>query len=839
MNTFLRCDRTVATRCGPAFSRAAVLAALVTVATLIALPAARAQGLAGMSQEDKLRASAAAQGRSPADAATGAAGAGAVVPPTVRPVLAPGQGPLSSRPGSAADPRMGRPADAMPSAPEPRALPPVEPSEFQRFVQQSTGRLLPRFGASLFEDAPSTFAPVENVPVTPDYLVGPGDELRIRVWGAVEGDHRSTVDRNGNIDIPQIGTVAVAGVRMDRLEAHVRAAIAKSYRNFELSVTLGQLRSIQVFVVGQARRPGSYTVSSLSTLVSALFASGGPSATGSMRRVQLRRGDKVVTEFDVYDFLARGDKSRDARLLAGDVIFIPPEGPTVAVSGSVRVPGIFELKADTPLSEVLALAGGLASTAAGQRASVERIEGRQVRRVETFDLAGDGLKRVLRDGDVVSVQPISPRFANAVTLRGHVAMPMRHPFRPGMRVSDLIPEREALVVPDYYLRRNLITRRDLVEERESGQGGPGLPGRIASQEQGPAMAGRVPLRRDGAVDSGARDAAAPRDSNQLLDEIRDISRAEVNWDYAVVERLDSDLTTRLIPFNLGQAVIDRSPEQNLVLQPGDVVTIFSRADFGVPAARRSAMVVLENEFRAPGVYQAQPGETLRQLVVRAGGLSPNAYLYGAVFTRESTRLSQQKALDEALSRMEADLQRATASRAQNVLPGDADALARETAAQQGTLQRLRQLRATGRIVFNLPEQPQLADIPDLPLENGDRLVVPQRPATVSVLGSVYNAGTFIHRHGQRVGDYVRLAGGPLRTADDRAIYIQRADGSLVSRRQSGWLSGGFENLALMPGDSVVVPENFEYVSWTRTLRDWTQILFQFGLGAAAIKVLRD
>ncbi len=781
------------------------LAGVLTPYPTQAQTQAQAQAFAGMSAEEKARAAAAMQGRTPGAEAAGAAGAaaaGAVVPPTVRPTLAPGKEQLSPRPGSAADPRMVRPVEGTAAAPEPRALPPLEPSEFQRFVQQSTGRLLPRFGASLFEEASSSFVPVENVPVTLDYLVGPGDELRIRVWGAVEGDHRSTVDRNGNIDIPQIGTVAVAGVRMDRLEAHVRAAIAKNFRNFELSVTLGQLRSIQVFVVGQARRPGSYTVSSLSTLVSALFASGGPSATGSMRRVQLRRGDKVVTEFDIYDFLARGDKSRDARLLAGDVIFIPSEGPTVALAGSVRVPGIYELKADTPLSEVLALAGGLASTAAGQRAMVERIEGRQVRRVETFDLNGDGLKRALRDGDVVSVQPISPRFANAVTLRGHVAMPMRHPFRPGMRVSDLIPEREALVVPDYYLRRNLITRADVLE---SGGGRTG-----------------------------------PRDSNQLLGDIQDVSRVEVNWDYAVVERLDpSDLTTRLIPFNLGQAVMDRNPQQDLVLQAGDVVTIFSRAEFGVPAAKRTAMVVLESEFRTPGVYQAQPGETLRQLVVRAGGLSPNAYLYGAVFTRESTRQSQQKALEEAIARMEVDLQRSTATRAQNVLPGDADALARETAAQQGTLQRLRQLRATGRIVFNLPEQPQLADIPDLPLENGDRLMVPQRPAIVSVLGSVYNAGTFIHRNGQRVGDYVRLAGGPLRTADDRAIYIQRADGSLASRRQSGWLSGGFENLVLMPGDSVVVPENFEYVSWTRTLRDWSQIFFQFGLGAAAIKVLKD
>jgi len=772
----------------------------VALAGALASYPTRAQVSAGMSAEDKARAAATMQGRTPGADGTGAAaaGAGTGAPSVVRPTLTPGQGALSPRPGTAGDPRTARPTEAAVTAPEPRALPPEAPSEFQRLVQQSTGRLLPRYGASLFEDAPSTFAPVENVPVTPDYLIGPGDELRIRVWGAVEGDHRTTVDRNGNIDIPQIGTVAVAGVRMDRLEAHVRAAIAKSYRNFELSVSLGQLRSIQVFVVGQARRPGSYTVSSLSTLVSALFASGGPSASGSMRQVQLRRGDKVVTEFDIYDFLARGDKSRDARLLAGDVIFIPPVGATVAVSGSVRVPGIFELKAAfAPMSDVLALAGGLTSTAAAQNATLERIEGRQMRMVDTFELTDTrAAGRPLQDGDLLSVQPVSPRFANAVTVRGHVAMPLRHPWRQGQRVSDLIPDRAALVVPDYWLGRNNAVQ-PVPREQRAGE-------------------------------------------SAVLADLQRQPTLEVNWDYAVVERLDpSDLTTRLIPFNLGQAVMDRNPQQDLVLQPGDVVTIFSRADFGVPAARRSAMVVLENEFRTPGVYQAQPGETLRQLVVRAGGLSPNAYLYGAVFTRESTREAQQKALDEAIARMEVDLQRSTAARAQNVLPSDADALGRETAAQQGTLQRLRQLRATGRIVFNLPEQPQLADIPDLPLENGDRLMVPQRPAIVSVLGSVYNAGTFVHRNGQRVGDYIRLAGGPLRTADDRAIYIQRADGSLASRRQSGWLAGGFENLILMPGDSVVVPENFEYVSWTRTLRDWSQIFFQFGLGAAALKVLRD
>ena len=243
--------------------------------------------------------------------------------------------------GAAAEAAAGRRGAQAPKAPEARVVP-LEPSEFQTFIAQSTGKVLPRYGANLFEDAPTTFAPVENIPMTPDYVIGPGDEIRVRVWGQIEADQRLLVDRNGNVNIPRIGNVAVAGVLMRDLQGHIKSAIERNFRNFDLNVSLGQLRSIQIFVVGQARRPGSYTVSSLSTLVTALFASGGPSATGSMRRVQLKRADKVVTEFDVYDFVVRGDKSKDVRLLPGDVIFIPPEGALVAVSGSVKTPAIYE-----------------------------------------------------------------------------------------------------------------------------------------------------------------------------------------------------------------------------------------------------------------------------------------------------------------------------------------------------------------------------------------------------------------------------------------------------------------------------------------------------------------
>ncbi|MGH8640355.1 MAG: SLBB domain-containing protein, partial [Burkholderiales bacterium] len=378
-------------------------------------------------------------------------------------------------------------------------------TEFQEFVAQSIGRYLPVFGLNLFEGVPTTFAPVDSIPVTPDYVVGPGDEILIRAWGQVDIDFRAVVGRNGMINIPRVGNVNVAGIRYQDLTGYLRSAIGRIFRNFQLNVALGQLRSIQVFVVGQARRPGSYTVSSLSTLVNAVFASGGPSPKGSMRRIQLKRGDKTVTEFDLYDLLLKGDKSKDVQLLPGDVIYIPPVGELAAIHGSVNEPAIYELKGRATLNELLQLSGGLSTTAEGRRVTVERIEDRKARRMDEFALDSTGLGRELKDGDLVRVFALSPRFENAITLRGAVATPGRYAWREGVRVRDIIPDREALIVPDYWQRQNRAAEV-----------------LVAGQQRL-----RVDVRR---------------------------SYDEINWDYAVIERLDrSDLTPLLITFNLGRA----------------------------------------------------------------------------------------------------------------------------------------------------------------------------------------------------------------------------------------------------------------------------------------------
>jgi protein involved in polysaccharide export with SLBB domain len=250
-----------------------------------------------------------------------------------------------------------------------------ELSEFQKFILDNTGRELPIFGAEFFANGQSTFTPIANSPVPSDYPLGPGDELMIRGWGTIDIDYHATVDRNGTINIPTVGTVVLAGVKAGNAENVIRAAIARLYKGVTVNVTFGQLRAMTVYVVGQANRPGTYTVSSVSTLVTALFASGGPNANGSMRRVQVKRGGKVAAELDLYTFIAKGDKSADIKLLDGDTIYIPPAGGFVALVGKVNSPAVYELKSGNETVEsMLDYAGGLPVVADPRRVFLERID---------------------------------------------------------------------------------------------------------------------------------------------------------------------------------------------------------------------------------------------------------------------------------------------------------------------------------------------------------------------------------------------------------------------------------------------------------------------------------
>jgi len=793
--------------------------------------------------------------------------------------------PAGTRPGSngntGAGSRNGRDATTdFPRRAEP--APPPRPNEFQRFVESATGRLLPIFGAGFFADAADTFLSLDNVPVSADYTIGPGDEIVTRAWGSIDVDYRSTVDRNGMLNLPKVGSFNVAGVKAADLEKNLRAQIGRLFTNFNLSVSLGQLRGLRVFVVGPAQRPGVVTLSSQSTMLSAVVAAGGPSPAGSMRKILLRREGRVISELDVYEFLVQGDKSKDVQLAAGDVVVFQPAGPRVALTGSIDTPAIYELKsAQEPLRELLRYAGGAPVLANPNRVQLERIDPAQplaTRFVETFRLDAAGQQKQLRDGDVVTLLAISPQFANAVTLKGHVAQPLRYPFTPGMRIRDLIPDRDALITPDFYRRKNLLVqaiddddRLRLREEVDRSADGSTRGGRSSAefaQSVSGAPAPRSDVRTGAANDArgdrqGSDRAASDRTpAERERSAIREEDRAaamrarrtpaalfdELNWDYATIERLNSDLTTQVIAFNLGKVVLQGDEANNIALAPGDVVTVYSQKDVRVPVARQTRLVSLEGEVNAPGIYQLQPGETLQGLLTRAGGFTPQAYVYGLELSREETRARQRENLATAMNRLEAlsavQAARDAANRRDDPT-GAASSTLVSSAATRAQLSRLSRIQPNGRIALELtPDIRTLDSLPNLPLEHGDRISVPPRPGFVTVAGAVVNNNAFVWKPDRTAGDYLRLAGAD-EAADTDNMFILRADGTVSSAadRRGFFGRGGLESQILHPGDALVVPNQLDFETWgralVRNLKDFAQIFSGFGIGIAAINSIRN
>jgi len=762
--------------------------------------------------------------QSPGTSTPGAANSATPVP-SAAPATGQGEGNLATQ----------RPSDQTQRNSAPLAVAPAPLTEFQQIVAESTGRTLPIFGAGLFNSVPSTFAPVDNIPVTPDYVIGPGDELRIQIWGQVNQQGAYYVDRTGSIALPEVGTVHVAGVQFSQLRDFLMSQLGRIYRNFDLNVNLGQLRSIQVFVVGQARKPGSYTIGSLSTLLNALFASGGPLPQGSLRDIQVKRGGETITHFDLYDLLLHGDKTKDVRLESGDVIFIPEVGPQVAVLGSVTTPAIYELRGEKSFSQMIALAGGLTNVAADSRLRVERIYNHTERNMIDVDLAS-GDSTPVQNGDIVNVSSIIDRFKDAVTLRGNVANPGRYVWHQGMRISDLIPNREALITRNYYLRQNQLG--------QSNRDYTGAEGSLGIQS---GAVGGAAVRREAAASGVAGNSSVGSvltvgNSNFGASTDVILSAPDIDWNYAVIERQNaSDLTTSLLAFNLGKAVLDKDPSQDLELLSGDVVTIFSQADIRAPSAQQTKFVKLEGEFVGAGVYSALPGETFRHLVERAGGLTPNAYLYGSEYTRESTRVTQQARIDEYVQRLSMQIQRSNMAMAASPVSSAQD-LASGAAAQSNErdiLASLRQIRATGRIVLRFtPDSSGTNNLPDISMEDGDRFIVPAVPATVNVVGSVYDQNSFLYAKGQKAGAYLQLAGGPNRDADRKHEFLIRADGEVVSHDLGrGLWNNKFDNLHVYPGDTIMVPEKNLKPSSMRSVIEWSQIISSMGMGFALMGVL--
>lgn len=725
--------------------------------------------------------------------------------------------------------------------------------------QELTTNKLAQFGYSFFRKGGTRFAPLTDVPVGPDYMIGVGDRVIVTLWGSVDGSYELEVNRNGEIVLPKVGSVKVAGVSYGQVQEVVRGSLSRIFKDFHLSVNMGKLRPIKVYLVGEVNSPGDYNLSSLSTLLNALSAAGGPTKNGSLRNIQVKRGGKLVETVDLYDFFLKGDKGRDIRLHAGDTVFIPSLGPVAGIAGNVRRPAIYELKEEKSLKDLLSLADGINSGGYLQRIQLSRVDAHNRKIVTDFNLDPEGAGRsmdeltgaiTIRDMDMVNVFPIDSTLRDYVKLEGYVLRPGDYAIRPGMRLSHLLTRDNLL--PEYYPESGQITRRcppDLHPEVMFFNVGKALAEdpahdlllqefdrvqifsrwemedipkvRINGEVQKP---GEYRLFQNMTVRDLVLQAGNPTQTAYLAN--AEISR---------IRKTGNGVTSFPININLDEAIKGNSKD-NLVLQPFDELNVRKIPNWAEETER---YITLKGEFVFPGVFPIFKGEKLSSVIRRAGGFTDKAYLAGAKFTRQQIMEMQQKRMDEVIARAEADLAKKQAELAS--VAASKEELEATKAALEGmmkSLQVLKNSKAEGRMVIRLTPESELQKSEyNFEVVGGDVLEVPGDPKVVSVMGQVYNSTTFIHLSADDLEDYLAKAGGVTRDAETGDIYIIKADGSVVSRQMSSggiFGFGGFMSRPLDSGDTVVVPQRLERIAWMREIKDIAFILGQIALTAGVL-----
>lgn len=714
---------------------------------------------------------------------------------------------------------------------------------------------LRQFGYDLFVRPPTTFAPVTDVPVGPDYVIGPGDALNILLWGGIQEAYQVEVDRNGAIALPRLGVLQVWGMTIDQVQRLLQQRFSAFYSDFQMAVTLGKLRTILVYVVGEVQQPGSYTVSSLSTIINALFASGGPTKNGSLRRMQLVRQGRPVHTLDLYNFLLKGDKQQDLPLQSGDTILVPLIGPVAGVAGNVKRPAIYEIEPGTTLRQLFELAGSITPLAYLQRVQVERVIANEKRVVVDFNLSvqqqpprQDLWQTSIAAGDLVRVFSILPNLENAVQLEGHVLRPGRYELKPGMRLRDLLPSYNVLQ-PEPYLDYAEILRYVEPDLRRTV-----VPFNLGALLSGDATQNLL-LHPQDTVRIFARADFIDPQRVQILGMVHRpgdypltpgmrvsdlIFRAGGFQKLAHLEKAEltrhrisqqGDTAVR-VEIDLARAMAD-DVEHNLLLEDFDQLVVRPIPDFEL-----NRTVELSGEVRFPGPYPVQKGERLSSVLRRAGGFTPNAYPRGAVFTRTRVKEEQTRRLQELVREQEATLLAQGATGTQAALSGEEAQIQRQSLEQQRLLlERLRGVEPDGRVVIRLASFETFAgSAQDIELEPGDRLSVPAAPKYVNVLGEVYNRVALVYEPQRTIGDYLNKVGGVKPDADTDQIYLVQLDGTVISNTQNQFavvLASGqtmrfkdFFRVQPQPGDSIIVPRRIVTSATLRNLRDIVQIVFQ-------------
>lgn len=807
-----------------------------------------------------------------------------------------------------------------------------EVTQFLKDQKDKETKQLQPYGYDLFEGEPITFAPVSDIPVPGEYLVGPGDNIKVQLYGKENKEYDLVISRDGNIQFPELGPISVLGLKFEDLRKTVSARIKQQMIGVESNITMGELRSIRIFIVGDAYKPGSYTVSSLSTMTQALFVAGGIGEIGSLRNIQLKRKGKLIGTLDLYDLLMRGDASNDLRLRSGDVVFIPSVGGLVSVDGEVRRPAIYELKGRETMGDVMVMAGGLKSGAYPRSSSIERYNKQGLKTIKNVDLTTkQGRALEAKAGDMVQIKTATMQFEDAITVVGAVVRPGKYQWYQGQKISDLLPSIWGDFLPSADLDYAIIMReinkqgdievhqfspskaiidknfaqnlqlkprdtvmlfnysddtqnrfelnklvRERVEKVVQLVGDSSLSkdlfkagfSQLENQKLNRSQLGGVVVAKEQVEDDEA--LAIKGEVNRMMANLFEdselialsglMNRSELLYPIimtlnhqsrsgqgvkvvavkgqvynegiyplAVNARIADVVSaagglkegaytaraelTRTIIVGDGSntthkdidllSALEGMPDANILLNGRDILTVMT-----TPEWQENKSIEIRGEVRFPGVYNIRRGETLENVIQRAGGFTTYAYLPSAVFVRESVRLQEQLEIKKLADQLRRDIATRGVSKDGDVV-NYADA--------QLMLTDLENIEAVGRLVVDLSAISVGIKQADLQLEDQDVLYVPSTKQTIAVMGEVQHAATHRFKEGLTLDQYLAMSGGERERADGDRTYVIKANGSVMLPTRSLWFSS---EDSLQPGDTIIVPLDTEYRD---NISLWTQV----------------
>jgi protein involved in polysaccharide export with SLBB domain len=723
--------------------------------------------------------------------------------------------------------------------------------------QFSVGKVV-QFGYDFFRPEAAGFAPLVDVPVGPDYVLGTGDRILLTLWGSIEGTYELEINRAGEIVLPKVGSMKVAGQTYGQLPELLKSQLGSVFKDFQLNLNMGKLRLIKVYLVGQVKAPGDYNVSSLTTVINALAVAGGPTKSGTLRSIQVKRNGKLVETVDLYDFFLKGDKSRDIRLQPGDTIFVPAIGPVAGIAGNVRNPAIYELLHEKTLKDLLALADGIRPTGYLQRIQISRIEANDKKIVSDINLgsrsAGQSLDDLtagirIQDLDMVKVFPIDSTLRGYARLEGYVLRPGDYALKPGMRVSELLGQDNLL--PEYSTEAGQITRLfppDFhaeviffnVAKAISGDPSQNLElhefdrVRIFSRwemEEIPSVRISGDVQKPGQYrqfnNMRVRDLLLQAGNPKLTAYLK-------NAEITRIKKTGEAVTSYSININLHEAM-KGNPQDNILLIPFDELIVRRIPNWSEETER---YVTLSGEFVFPGAYPIYKGERLSDVIARAGGFTDNAYIRGAKFTRESVRKLQQERMDEALARaQEQVISKKTTSLSAAASKEELEAGKATLEGLERSIAILKAKKAEGRMIIKLANLEKFRGSPyDFEVDGGDVLHIPHDPKSVNVIGNVYNPSASLFEQRRDVAFYLDRVGGPTGEADVGEMYLVKADGTVYSHNQASsfLFYNGFLSANVDSGDTLVVPQRFEKTAWLRDIKDITTIISQIAISAGTV-----